>query len=77
MLHSVLRFSNTRYRASGTRSRCKTQQRTIGHKGVPQSEFEPLRDLHEWAEYVGEYKPVLLVQGLAPIAGEVQFHVGS
>src|ERR1700722_3604083 len=24
--------------------------------------FEPLKDLPEWAEYVGEYKPVLLVQ---------------
>jgi S1-C subfamily serine protease len=24
--------------------------------------FEPLQDLPEWAEYVGEYKPVLLVQ---------------
>jgi S1-C subfamily serine protease len=24
--------------------------------------FEPLRDLPEWAEYAGEYKPVLLVQ---------------
>ncbi len=26
------------------------------------SSFEPLQDLHEWAEYTGEYKPVLLVQ---------------
>ena len=24
--------------------------------------FEPLQDLHEWSEYIGEYKPVLHVQ---------------
>jgi S1-C subfamily serine protease len=28
----------------------------------PQNTFEPLQDLHEWAEYTGGYKPVLLVQ---------------
>ena len=27
-----------------------------------QNAFEPLQDLHEWAEYTGEYKPVLFVQ---------------
>jgi S1-C subfamily serine protease len=27
-----------------------------------ESAFEPLKDLPEWAEYVGEFKPVLLVQ---------------
>jgi S1-C subfamily serine protease len=27
-----------------------------------QPKFEPLQDLHGWAEYTGEYKPVLLVQ---------------
>ncbi len=27
-----------------------------------QNAFEPLQDLPEWGEYVGEYKPVLLVQ---------------
>lgn len=27
-----------------------------------QPQFEPLQDLHEWAEYTGEYEPVLLVQ---------------
>jgi S1-C subfamily serine protease len=26
------------------------------------SNFEPLKNLHEWAEYTGEYKPVLLIQ---------------
>lgn len=30
--------------------------------GSSQPKFEPLQDLHEWAEYTGEYKPVLLVQ---------------
>jgi len=28
----------------------------------PKSTFEPLQNLHEWAEYTGEYKPVLLIQ---------------
>ena len=28
----------------------------------PKSNFEPLQNLHEWAEYTGEYKPVLLIQ---------------
>ena len=31
------------------------------NESAPNS-FEPLQDLHEWAEYTGEYKPVLLVQ---------------
>lgn len=33
-----------------------------GEPGHSQGNFEPLQDLHEWAEYTGEYKPVLLVQ---------------
>jgi hypothetical protein len=37
-------------------------KRTKKRKEPPQSTFEPLQDLHEWAEYTGEYKPVLLVQ---------------
>ncbi len=31
-------------------------------KEPAQNAFEPLQDLHEWAEYTGEYKPVLFVQ---------------
>jgi len=27
-----------------------------------QNTFEPMQDLHEWAEYIGDYKPVLHVQ---------------
>jgi S1-C subfamily serine protease len=30
--------------------------------GSSQPKFEPLQDLHDWAEYTGGYKPVLLVQ---------------
>jgi S1-C subfamily serine protease len=37
-------------------------KRTKKRNESPQSTFEPLQDLHEWAEYTGEYKPVLLVQ---------------
>jgi len=37
-------------------------KRTKKRNEFGQSTFEPLQDLHEWAEYTGEYKPVLLVQ---------------
>ncbi|HZV89902.1 MAG TPA: trypsin-like peptidase domain-containing protein [Candidatus Binatus sp.] len=37
-------------------------KRTKNHEAAIQNTFEPLRDLREWAEYVGEYKPVLLIQ---------------
>jgi Trypsin-like peptidase domain len=36
----------------------RTKKRNKSAEGT----FEPLQDLPEWAEYVGEYKPVLLVQ---------------
>jgi len=37
-------------------------KRTKKHEAAVQNTFEPLRDLRGWAEYTGEYKPVLLVQ---------------
>jgi len=37
-------------------------KRTKKHEAAVQNTFEPLRDLRGWAEYIGEYKPVLLVQ---------------
>jgi S1-C subfamily serine protease len=37
-------------------------KRTKKHEAAIQNTFEPLRDLRGWAEYAGEYKPVLLVQ---------------
>jgi S1-C subfamily serine protease len=37
-------------------------KRTGRRKESPQNTFEPLQDLHEWAEYTGDFKPVLLVQ---------------
>jgi hypothetical protein len=37
-------------------------KRTRKRNESSQNTFEPLQDLHEWAEYTGEYKPVLLVQ---------------
>jgi S1-C subfamily serine protease len=36
-------------------------KRTKKHDAAIQNTFEPLQDLHGWAEYVGEYKPILLV----------------
>ncbi len=37
-------------------------KRTKKHDAAIQNTFEPLRDLRGWAEYAGEYKPVLLIQ---------------
>ena len=37
-------------------------KRTRRPSESPKSNFEPLQNLHEWAEYTGEYKPVLLIQ---------------
>jgi S1-C subfamily serine protease len=37
-------------------------KRTKKHEAAVQNTFEPLRDLRGWAQYVGEYKPVLLIQ---------------
>lgn len=37
-------------------------KRTKKHEAAVQNSFEPLRDLRGWAEYAGEYKPVLMVQ---------------
>lgn len=37
-------------------------KRTKKRDEADQNAFEPLQDLHGWAEYVGEYKPVLIVQ---------------
>ena len=37
-------------------------KRTQKHQAAMQNTFEPLQDLKGWAEYAGEYKPVLLIQ---------------
>jgi len=37
-------------------------KRTKKHDAAIQNTFEPLRDLRGWAEYAGEYKPVLLIE---------------
>jgi hypothetical protein len=37
-------------------------KRTKKHEAAIQNSFEPLRDLRGWAEYAGEYQPVLLIQ---------------
>src|SRR5712664_3381687 len=36
-------------------------KRTKKHEAAVQNTFEPLQDLYGWAEYVGEYRPILLV----------------
>ena len=36
-------------------------KRTKKNDAAVQNTFEPLEDLHGWAEYVGEYKPILLI----------------
>jgi hypothetical protein len=45
-------------RAAEQQKRKRTKKRGESNENT----FEPLQDLPEWAEYVGEYKPVLLVQ---------------
>ncbi len=45
-------------RTAAQEKRKRTKKRGEPAEGL----FEPLQDLPEWAEYVGEYKPVLLVQ---------------
>jgi S1-C subfamily serine protease len=37
-------------------------KRSNKHGKSGQNAFEPMQDLHEWAEYLGDYKPVLHVQ---------------
>lgn len=37
-------------------------KRTRKQKDSSKNSFSPLQDLHGWSEYIGEYKPVLLVQ---------------
>jgi S1-C subfamily serine protease len=46
----------------GRRAAQEKGKRTKNRNDSPQNTFEPLQDLHEWAEYTGEFKPVLLVQ---------------
>jgi len=53
------------YEVQGEVGRAAEQEKRKRTKKRGESEestFEPLQDLPEWAEYVGEYKPVLLVQ---------------
>jgi S1-C subfamily serine protease len=40
----------------------KKDKRTKKSKDSVQNTFEPLQDVREWGEYIGAYKPVLLVQ---------------
>ncbi|HVS89143.1 MAG TPA: S1C family serine protease [Candidatus Acidoferrum sp.] len=37
-------------------------KRSKKHQAAVQNSFEPLQELKGWAEYAGEYKPVLLIQ---------------
>lgn len=37
-------------------------KRTKKHEAAIQNTFEPLRELRGWAEYAGEYQPVLLIE---------------
>jgi hypothetical protein len=37
-------------------------KRTNKHEAAVQNTFEPLRDLRGWAEYAGEYKPILMIE---------------
>jgi S1-C subfamily serine protease len=52
-------------RTEAGRAAFEQKEKRIGKRskfGSSEPNFEPLQDLHEWTEYTGEYKPVLLVQ---------------
>jgi S1-C subfamily serine protease len=53
-----------RYRqfSSEVRAAQEKQKRTRKSQTAAQDTFEPLDDLKGWAEYVGEYEPVLIIQ---------------
>ena len=47
-----------------------------GEVGNAEPKFEPLQDLHGWAEYTGEYKPVLLVQAAPQLHEKLMASLG-
>lgn len=50
--------------------------RKRGESGHAEPKFEPLQDLHEWAEYTGEYRPVLLVQAAPQVREKLMASLG-
>ncbi len=51
-------------------------KRTNKRSGSVHNSFEPLQDVREWAEYVGAYKPVLLIQAEPQLRETLMSKVG-
>jgi S1-C subfamily serine protease len=59
LITPILRY---RHFSSEVRAAQEKQKRTRKSQAAAQETFEPLDDLKGWAEYVGEYEPVLIIQ---------------
>jgi hypothetical protein len=46
----------------GLTAEIEKSRRTRHGRESERAEFEPLQDMHEWDEYAGEFKPILLIQ---------------
>lgn len=65
LITPILRY---RYLASEVRAAKEKEKRTKKSKDAIKGTFQPLEDLKNWAEYAGEYKPVLLVRATPEFA---------
>jgi S1-C subfamily serine protease len=61
----ILRY---RYLASSVRAAKEKEKRTKKSKDAVKGTFQPLDELKNWAEYAGEYKPVLLIRATPELA---------
>jgi S1-C subfamily serine protease len=58
-----------RLQTEAERQAAKTKNKRNNSKDAVQSTFAPTDEFRNWAEYVGEYKPILLIQA-QPLLGE-------
>jgi S1-C subfamily serine protease len=59
VISPILRY---RYYASEVKAAKQKEKRNRKSAQAVQGTFQPLENLHGWAEYVGEYEPVLLIE---------------
>lgn len=67
----LLMTPTVRYRIAtqAEREAMKTRNKRVDKDGAMRGTFRPFESLREWAEYVGEYKPILFIQA-TPESGE-------
>ncbi len=58
-----------RYKAQAEIQAQKEQEKRTKKKESQQKEFHPFENLHGWAEYIGDYKPILVIKA-TPQHGE-------